>query len=167
MNPQRTSHRHRRGIMLVDCLIYLAVTAVLVGLGMSLFIRCLGAASDLSRNADDIAAALQAGERWRADLRQATAMPVPAGTGDNELRIPQTGGAVIYRFADAAVWRWTETDATWTRLLERVKHAGWNADPRGPVTAWHFDLELKSKRPNAKLRPLFSFIGVAREGAQP
>ncbi len=157
----------RRGIMLVECLIYLAVTTVLVGLGMALFIRCQSAASNLSRNADDIAAALQAGERWRADLRLATASPVCAGTDAPELTIPQAGGMVIYRFADDAVWRRAESDATWTRLLERVKHAGWNSDPRGPVTAWHLDLELKSKRLTAKLRPLFSFIGVAQEGARP
>lgn len=161
-------HPHiRRGIMLVDCLIYLAVTAVLVGLGMALFIRCLNAASDLSRNADDIAAALQAGERWRADLRLATAQPSFARTNGLELTIPKAGGTVIYRFADDAIWRRAESDATWTRLLDRVKHAEWNTDPRGPVTAWHFDVELKSKRPNAKVRPLFSFIGVAREGVRP
>lgn len=161
----KTQHHQRdqRGIMLVDCLIYLAVTAVLVGLGMSLFLRCLGAASDLSRNADDIAAALQAGERWRADLRLATAPPVFAGAETLELNIPQAGGTVSYRFADNAVWRRAESEADWTRLLERVKHAEWNTDQRGPVTAWHFDVELKSKRPNAKVRPLFSFIGVASE----
>jgi len=152
--------------MLVDCLIYLAVTAVLVGLGMSLFIRCLGAASDLSRNADDIAAALQAGERWRADLRLAVAQPALDSTTGSELKIPQADGVVSYRFADNAVWRRVESGADWTRLLERVKHAEWNTDPRGSVTAWHFDVELKSKRPNAKLRPLFSFIGVAQEGAR-
>jgi hypothetical protein len=153
--------------MLVDCLIYLAVTTVLVGLGMSLFLRSLGAANDLNRNADDIAAAVRTGERWRADLRQAAAQPVFAGTNDLELTIPQTGGVVTYRFAGEAVWRRAESEATWTRLLERVKHAAWTPVPRGSVTAWHFDLELKSKKTNAKLRPLFSFIGVAREGVQP
>jgi len=167
MNTPPPAHGTRRGIMLVDCLIYLAVTTVLVGLGMSLFLRCLGAANDLNRNADDIAAALRTGERWRADLRLATAQPVFAGTNDSELTIPQTGGGVTYRFAGEAVWRRAESEATWTRLLERVKHAAWNPDPRGSVTAWYFDLELKSKKTNAKLRPLFSFIGVARDGTQP
>jgi hypothetical protein len=166
MKTQRQQHPGR-GIMLVDCLIYLAVTAVLVGLGMALFIRCLGAASDLSRNADDIAAALQAGERWRADLRLATAPPAFAGAETPELNIPQAGGSVTYRFTEEAVWRRAGSETTWTRLLERVKHAEWNTDPRGPVTAWHFDVELKSRRPNAKVRPLFSFIGVAPEGARP
>ena len=158
-----TTLRRQRGIMLVECLIYLAITALLVGLGMALFIRCLNAASDLSRNADEIARTVSVGERWRADLRQATAAPQLSAAHAAELVIPQAGGPVTYLVADDAIWRRAAGEATWTRLLERVAHAEWNAEARGPVTAWHFDLELKSRKRGARLRPLFSFVGVAGE----
>jgi len=166
-NQRRTSLGRRRGIMLVECLIYLAITALLVGLGMALFIRCLNAASDLSRNADEIARTLSVGERWRADLRRATAPPRLAPDNSAELIIPQAQGPVTYLVADDAIWRRDAPDVAWIRLLERVTHAEWNPDQRGPVTAWHFDLELKTRRPGARVRPLFSFVGVAGERSEP
>jgi len=163
----RTTLRGRRGIMLVECLIYLAITALLVGLGMAWFIRCLNAASDLSRNADEIARTLSVGERWRADLRRATAPPRLAPDNSAEFIIPQAKGPVTYLVADDAIWRRDAPDVAWIRLLERVTHAEWNSDQRGAVTAWHFDLQLKSRKPNARLRPLFSFVGVAGERSEP
>ena len=57
--------------MLVDCLVYLAIWVVVVGLAFSAFYRCMSYSKNLARNADDIARALKAGERWREDVRAA------------------------------------------------------------------------------------------------
>ena len=34
------------------------------------------------------------------------------------------------------------------------------ADQRGPVTTWRWEIELRSDKKEAKLRPLFSFQAV-------
>jgi hypothetical protein len=150
-----------RGMLLVDCLIYLAVTALLVGLGVALYLRCLDAASGLSRNADDIAEATALGERWREDLRLAVAPPFHDETGGSSLVIPQAVGETVYRFGYDSVWRKAADSREWARLLDRVVRAEWNPEVREHVVAWHLDLEMKSKKRNARVRPLFSFIGVA------
>src|SRR5213593_4873328 len=62
----------QQGIMLVDCLVYLAIWTVVVGLAFSAFFRCMSYSKNLARNADDIARALKAGERWRQDVRAAS-----------------------------------------------------------------------------------------------
>lgn len=162
-NHQSAHTRRQRGIMLVEALMYLAVTALLVGLGMMLFLRCLGTATGLSRNADDIAGATRLGELWRADLRLATAPPRLADANTNELIIPQRAGEVAYRFAERGISRRAAGETDWMLRLERVIRANWNSSPRAGVAVWHFDLELKTQRPHARLRPLFSFIGVAGE----
>ncbi len=147
--------------MLAECLIYIAIAAVLVGVGSMLFLRCMETARNFSRNADDITGALSVGERWRADLRRATDTPSASEPGRADLVIPVEGGHVIYVFENGAIWRSEAGDTRWTRLLDRVETARWNSEKRTFATAWHFDLEMETKKKNARLRPLFSFIGVA------
>lgn len=158
----------RRAIMLTECLVYISMAAFLVGMAMLLFIRCMDSAHHLSRNADDIAGAMSAGERWRADLRRAVQPPGPSRAGEPDLVIPVGEGRyVVYRVENGSLWRSESGDLSWARLLDRVVMAEWNAEPREHVVAWHFDLELATKKPNARLRPLFSFIGVAGSEVHP
>ncbi|MBI1178825.1 hypothetical protein GC207_15440 [bacterium] len=159
--------RHRRGMMLVECLIYLAISSILVSLGIALYLRCLDSATNFGRNADDIAGALSVGERWRADLRDATAMPQFLGVDSTEFIIPQAKGNVIYRFANGMIWRRQASDAGWAHLLDRVASATWNSESRTHVTAWHLDIEMKTRKPHVRVRPLFSFIGVAGRADRP
>src|SRR5436309_3107766 len=106
----------QQGIMLVDCLVYLAIWAVVVGLAFSAFFRSMSYSKNLARNADDIARALKAGERWREDVRAATG-PFKLVTGqasvEQALHIPQKTGEVVCRFIDGAVLRQTGTNAPW------------------------------------------------------
>ena len=163
----KSQTERQRGMMLVECLIYLAISSILVGLGIALYLRCLDSATNLERNADDIAGALSVGERWRKDLREATAEPRLSSTNSPELVIPQTNGSVVYRFADGTIWRHQPLEYGWSRLLDRVASATWNAESRTHVTAWHLDIELKTRKRHARVRPLFSFIGVAANEKQP
>src|SRR5438128_5034595 len=91
----RNAPQRQQGFMLVDCLVYLAIWAVVVGLAFSAFFRSMSYSKNLARNADDIAPALQAGERWREDVRAATG-PFKLVTGqasvEQALHIPQKTG---------------------------------------------------------------------------
>lgn len=162
----RTRSR-RRGIMLVECLVYFGVSIVLVGLGIALYLRCLDSATNLERNADDIAGSLQLGERWRADLRLAIAEPRISSDTNGDFVIPLANGSVTYRFSQGAFWRQRSDEAGWTRLLDRVVSANWSDEVRTHVTAWRLDLELRTRKHDARIRPLFSFIGVAGHPAIP
>jgi hypothetical protein len=146
--------------MLAECLVYIAISAVLVGVGSMLFLRCMDTAKNCLRNADDITGALSVGERWRADLRRAIETPSACEPGRADFVIPVDGGHVVYLFENGAIWRSETGDATWARLLDRVETASWDSEKRKFTTAWHFDLEMQTKKKNARLRPLFSFVGV-------
>ena len=58
--------------MLMECLVYIAVFAILLGGGTAAFYFCWDHSKALIYATDDIASALHAGERWRADVRAAT-----------------------------------------------------------------------------------------------
>jgi len=152
--------------MLVDCLVYLAIWAVVVGLAFSAFYRSMSYSANLARNADDIARALKAGERWREDVRAATGpfkLVAVEASVEQALHIPQKTGEVIYLFIDGAVLRQTGTNAPWIPALSGVKSSRMERDERQRVVSWRWDVELKNKQKVARVRPLFTFQAVAPE----
>ena len=156
----------QQGIMLIDCLVYLAIWAVVVGLAFSAFYRCMSYSKSLPRNADDIARALKAGERWREDVRAATG-PFKVVTWEasvaQALHIPQKSGEVVYLCIDGAVLRQRGTNAPWIPALSGVKSSRMEKDERQRVVSWRWEVELKNKQNVARVRPLFTFQAVAPE----
>ena len=150
--PQPRRLRHRSGFTLVETLTYLTVLLVVMALAYSWFDRCLRCSRDLRRNADDIMRTVNAGERWREDVRRAMASPQLAG---DTLRIPQAGGEVVYSFADGAVRRGPVV------LLRDVRTSRMQSERRQQVTVWQWDVELVSLAPTPRVRPLFGFQAVA------
>src|SRR6266487_4316060 len=65
----------QRGFALVDCVAYIGLLAVILTMAFAAFYRALERSRDLSRNAAEIVRALQAGERWRADVRASARPP--------------------------------------------------------------------------------------------
>ncbi len=159
-------HSLQHGVMLVDCLVYLAIWAVVVGLAFSAFYRCFSYSKNLARNADDIARALKAGERWRDDVRAATG-PFKLVTWEasvaEALHIPQKSGEVIYLFMDGAVLRQGGTNTPWIPALSGVRSSRMEKDERRCVVSWRWEVELKNKQKVARVRPLFTFQAVAPE----
>ena len=96
----------RPGICLIECLVYIAVFAVLLGIGTAAFYVCWDHSKALHYATDDITAALHAGERWRADVRSATGKITVETTAAGELlRIPCGTNEIIYRFNAGEVRR--------------------------------------------------------------
>ena len=85
------------GYLLIECLVYMSVIVVVIGLGFGAFYVCWDRSKALYYATDDINAALHAGERWRADIRSATGKIAVEATAEGErLRIPRGTGEIIY-----------------------------------------------------------------------
>lgn len=151
----------RAGVMLVECLVYISVFFILVGLGFSAFYACWDKSKSLRHHADDITRTLRTGERWRADIRGATGPVIVRTTADGqEVEIPRGTNAVVYAFTAGQVSRKRASAPLWTVLLPRVKASTMQPDARTHVTAWRWDLELVPTRPQVRVPPLFSFEAV-------
>ena len=156
------------GYMIIECLVYGMVLLILLGVGYAAFYRCVENSVRLRRNASDIANALHAGERWRADVRAASSSIRFERTGTGQmLRLTGVRGEVAYQFTTNAVLR-RVGNGTWTRMLNNVQSSAMETDQRPNVTAWRWELELEpsSKRP-ARVRPLFTFLAVPEGSPAP
>jgi hypothetical protein len=140
------------------------VVFVLLGVGYSALYHGIDSSIALRRDADDIASALHAGERWRADMRLA----------NKQIRLEQTPAGQIayleglhseaaYRFSTNAVFR-RVGEGPWVKLLSNVKSSVIEPDARQHVTAWRWELELQPRQKGSvkpgRVRPLFTFIAV-------
>ena len=118
----------------------------------------------MRRNADDITAALHAGERWRADLRSASGkVRLETVEGEQLLHLENSRGGASYRFSTNAVYR-RVGPGQWSQLLANVQSSAMEPDPRQNVKAWRWELELKPRLRGAakagRIRPLFTFLAV-------
>ncbi|MDD2709073.1 MAG: hypothetical protein PHV34_13890 [Verrucomicrobiae bacterium] len=105
--------------------------------------------------------ALQAGERWRHDVRSATRLPRSVQRDGLEmLQISLPEGEVAYFFRGQEIWRRT-SGSRCIRFLEHVKNSRMILDRENGVPSCRWELELMSHRPSATLKPLFSFQAVS------
>ncbi len=135
---------------------------VVMTLGYAAMYKSMDASTGLRRNASDITQALDAGERWREDVRTATQSPRVERISDEEslLHIPQANGEVTYRFASNSVSRRVGS-ADWVPALEHVNTSTFISDSREKITAWKWEVELQPYRKSlTRLHPLFTFLAV-------
>lgn len=169
-----TSAGHPKGTtayMLVEALVYIGLVVVILGLAFALMYRLVDNSIVLRRNSEDIAAALRAGERWRADVRRAEQISGPERTEEGLVLQMSTGtSAIQYRFDGSNVWLRAE-DRPWVRLLQNVRASEMRPDQRSQVSSWQWELEMgpraKGYTKPPKVRPLFTFTAVpTRKPAQ-
>ena len=156
-----SSVRRQAGILLVECLVYISVFAILTGIGTAAFYFCWDHTRAVIYATDDIASALRAGERWRADVRGATGKISVETTATGELvRIPETEKETVYRFESGEVRREIPALKNSQLLLPKVKTSQMKADARGTVSAWRWELELTPLRRETQLPLRFTFETV-------
>ncbi|MFO1496944.1 MAG: hypothetical protein U1G07_00860 [Verrucomicrobiota bacterium] len=161
----RLGRAARAGYMLVECLLYIGLLALVMGVAFSAFYRCLADSRSLARNTEDIINVLRAGEMWRADLRQAQTEPEwMARAGVKACEIRQTNGLIAYILADGAIWRREGQDAP-VQLVPRVREFKVSKEQQSYVTSWRCDIELQTRSKGARVRPLFSFQAVPGRGS--
>ena len=151
------------GYLLIECLVYLSVIVVVLGLGFGAFYVCWDYSKALHYATDDINAALHAGERWRADIRNATGKITGEATPEGgRLRIPHGANEIFYNFNAGEVRRQIASSGFSELLLSKVKVSQMVMETRGPVAAWRWEVELNSRRKEARLPLLFTFEAAAR-----
>ncbi len=157
-----------RAFTLIECLVWVAILAMMFSFMMQLFFAGRTGADGLRRNADDITRTLHAGERWREDVRTATAPPrVVKKDGQEWLTIPRGTNLTVYMHARDTVWRQEHTNQVWQATLHRVQSSRMDADARQHVTAWRWEVELQTKDPKKRVTPLFTFLVAAPQEKQP
>jgi hypothetical protein len=118
----------------------------------------------LERNTADIVRALQAGERWREDVRATTrgAVLIP-GADEFILRLPRPQGSVAYvvRVRDGTIFREEQPGNHREQLLSNVKQSEFHHERRSQVAGWRWELELQGQRAT-RVRPLFTFLALAQ-----
>jgi Tfp pilus assembly protein FimT len=160
-HPKREAAREH-GVSLIEMVVYMALFVVVVGCATATFYDCWDNTKALRRSADDVARALDIGERWRADVRGATGtVQLTESDGIERFRIPGAAGDVTYTFVGGEVRRQAGSTGPNTPWLSNVKFSQMQSDARGGVSAWRWELELNSARKGTRLRPLFTFESAA------
>lgn len=161
--------RHRSpAFTLIECLVWIAMLALMFGFIIQVFFSGQAGATALRRNADDITRTLHAGERWREDVRTATAPPrAVEKDGQHWLAIPRGTNLTVYIHFKDTVWRQEHTNQTWQPALARVKSSHMDADARQHITAWRWEVELQTKDPKKRVTPLFTFLTAVQPPHQP
>lgn len=154
--------------MLIEALVYISVLFVVLAVGGAAYCRVLDHTRALRRVAADIARALDAGERWREDVRAATAPPRLVREGAVEaLHLTQGMVEVVYFFEGSNVVRRVGTNLAWQPFLPRVVSSTFLEERRGEVTAWRWETELQPGPRPPKEPPRFTFLAVAGKPAEP
>ncbi len=149
--------RRQAGILLTECLVYIAVFAILLGIGTATFYFCWDHSTALIYATNDIESALRAGERWRADVRNATGKISVETTATGEtVKIPEGEKEILYRFDTGEVRRQATPEFS-ELLLPKVKSSQMKLDARGAVRAWRWELELVQRRKQTQMPLLFTF----------
>ncbi len=157
------SRSRERGISLIECLVYIAVFAILMNIGGAAFYFCWDHTKAIIYATDDIESALRAGEDWRADVRAATGKISVETTATNEIiRIPENGNEIVYRFESSELRREIPAQNNFRLLLAKVKTSQMKADDRDGVHAWRWELELTQRRKENHLPLLFTFEAVTK-----
>jgi Tfp pilus assembly protein FimT len=153
--------RRQAGILLMECLVYISIFAILLGIGTAAFYFCWDHTRAVVFVTNDIESALRAGERWRADVRNATGPIAVETANDGEtVRIPEAGKEILYRFHDGEIRRQTASSDFSELLLPKVKSSVVKADTRGQINAWRWELEVTPRRKETVMPLLFTFEAV-------
>jgi hypothetical protein len=108
---------------------------------------------------------LDAGERWRADVRIANGhIRIENPGAEPTLVLAEGSKEVAYRFADGTVFRRAGA-GTWVRLLTNVKASDMASDPRPNATAWRWELELEPRSKGVVASGLCLLFSRFRRGA--
>lgn len=144
--------------MLVECLAYIAVFAILLGGATTVFYFCWDHTKAVMYATDDIASVLRAGERWRADVRQATgSISVATTVAGEDVKIPEGEKEILYHFDSGEMRRQISSSEFSELLLPKVKSSEMKMDARGEVRAWRWELELNPRRKETNLPLRFTF----------
>lgn len=157
-----TSRRRQSGITLTECLMYIIIFSILFGVATGAFYLSWDHTRAVVAATDKIEAATRAGERWRADIRQATGKITTTSDANGQtIRIPETDREVLYQFSHGELRRQVAASQFPELVLPAVKISNMKSDPHGTVTAWRWDVELLPVHKQTSLPLRFTFEAAA------
>ena len=157
MKARVGSHRASRGITLIECLAYIVLLGAITGVATVALGRLWGTTGRMARSGDALAAALRAGERWRADIRDARG-PVEAMADGAGCRIPGASGAIEWRWHDGLVWRrGSGAEVVW---LGPVVASTMASEARDGVLAWRWEFLMAPESAKSRFEPWHGFVAV-------
>ena len=149
------------GILLLECIVYISVFAVLLGGGTAVFCYCWDHTRATILAAHDVQTVLLEGEQWRKDVRAATGKISMETTPKGEmLRIPAGQREIVYRHEAGELRREISGQKSSKAFPVKVKASEMKPEVRGRVTAWRWELELTPPRKETHLPLLFTFEAV-------
>lgn len=149
------------GFLLAEVVGYMVVLFLVLGLALAAFYSGWENHRRLIRNTDEIIRAVEAGERWREDIRSATGPPILESSQVGQLlRIPTGENVVVYQAVSNTVVR---SDSGGSSELLKVNSSEMSrGNPGASRIVWQWEVELEAAAEAARVRPLFSFKAVAR-----
>lgn len=161
LSPKLSAKRSSPGVMLIECLMYIAVFAILMGIATAAFYFCWDHTRAVISTADDVESVLRAGESWRTDVRTATGAMAIARTASGEtLTIPEGGKDVRYRLDGGELRREIPSQNSSRLLLQRVKTSTMTTELRSRVAVYRWELEVTPRRQMPHFPLVFTFEAV-------
>lgn len=158
LNCNISSTRHQAGTTLIECMVYLMVFPILLGVALGSFCVCWDGFRAMISTTDEVSAALGAGERWRSDVRDAGGIITVETTSLGQVvKIPENGTEIIYSFNSNGLRRQTGAEGFSQVIFPKVKSSEMKFEMRGTVKAWQWELELPELRKGPHLPMLFTF----------
>ncbi len=158
--PPRARPACQSGMAILECLMYIVMLFLVMGMAYAGFYEVLEHTTRLQRSAADITRAVQAGELWRADVRNSLGMPkLEELEGQMVWQIPQANKEVSYLFKGDTVYR-QEGKAVPKPFLAQVKSSRMLVDKGQQVSSCRWEVELAGGKKQSKLKPLFTFQAV-------
>ena len=157
LRPNISAARHQSGVTLIECLVYIAVFGILLGIGTASFYLCWDHTRAMILTATEVESALRAGECWRADVRAATGkISVETTTTGETVRIPKGNKMIVYHLETGELRREVPAQNDSRLLLTKVRVSEMRAAARDGVVAWRWELEATPRR-EANFPLLFTF----------
>ena len=153
-------NRRSSGILLVECMIYIGVLALLLGFAFTAFYHLHRQSTYLRRNTEDIARAMQAGERWRGEVRMSSEAEILENDGVEMLRLAHGTNEILYAFQNNKVWRKELPDEAWKTFLRDVNSSRMTIRNTEFSDCLVWEVELKGAQKIVRVKPLFSFLAV-------
>ena len=158
LNRNIPSARPQAGLTLIECMVYMMVFPILLGVALGSFYVCWDGFKALISTTDDVSAALRAGERWRADVRAASGKITVETTSLGQIvKIPENGNEIIYSFDSKGLRRQMGPGGFSQLVLPNVKSSEMKCETRDAVRAWQWELELPERRKGPHLPMFFTF----------
>ena len=166
----------RRGVTLIEVLIYVVLFYTFMMVAADTYISGKNQARSIRWNATKIVHVMYAGERWRQDIRDAisppqiiqSSLPNPDDPSDiielASLKLIKPSETNWYAFRGDHVFRMSSHLPTkWELIMDRVNSSTMVEEQRGEVTAWRWEVELKTRTKKAPIHPLFTFLAVPKK----